>query len=584
MTIMRFEGVRGTELRTVRLHGAQRDPLRARQRLERALGVVDWTPPHLPPRAVLLVRRLVVGSHSDKAFGAGVTKALRRRADVARRPWLHADAAGAEAVIFADEAEMIACLIRDWLRGLVSARWWWRAVLQSASAEQWVRQHVLPRGDMLVPVVSLLEPRKEVVPWFSRMPDPDVRVAVAAVARAFALSASERSTDRAQMEIANSGTASVSRIGSPAVVRTEIVDATQRLIAIVPEVRASTLGHEQRRLVAVVMAVLRAPSWARSIEFANTLAALDRITAEHAPRAIRPDEVAREDTPQSRNEDPAPMAVVPHRTTGAHSPSPTDPTEAAGGIAQTSTGTAQRASSRNRTREVVSDSIPPAPAPEREPLSGTSDELRHPPSRHDVVAVVPAAPSGAEPVATESDWAQSDPHGEADAAPDPLAGRIETQYGGIFYLLNAWLAMGLYGDFTAPRARNLALSPWNLLALVGRAWFGKPFAGDPIWHVLADLAVRDPDDEPDRDRVLPDGWLDGHLDTLTARLQAALGCDVRGLPEMVCRHHARIEITAAAVHVHLVLCDLPLDLRIAGLDRDPGWIPAAGRAVSFHFD
>jgi hypothetical protein len=37
------------------------------------------------------------------------------------------------------------------------------------------------------------------------------------------------------------------------------------------------------------------------------------------------------------------------------------------------------------------------------------------------------------------------------------------------------------------------------------------------------------------------------------------------------------------VHVHLSLSQLPLDLRIAGLDRDPGWIPAAGRSVAFHF-
>jgi len=25
-------------------------------------------------------------------------------------------------------------------------------------------------------------------------------------------------------------------------------------------------------------------------------------------------------------------------------------------------------------------------------------------------------------------------------------------------------------------------------------------------------------------------------------------------------------------------------VRLSGLDRDPGWVPAAGRSVHFHFD
>jgi hypothetical protein len=40
---------------------------------------------------------------------------------------------------------------------------------------------------------------------------------------------------------------------------------------------------------------------------------------------------------------------------------------------------------------------------------------------------------------------------------------------------------------------------------------------------------------------------------------------------------------AAGVDVHLGLDDLPISLRVAGLDRDPGWIPAAGRSVRLHF-
>ena len=74
-----------------------------------------------------------------------VAEALRQRADGARRPWVQADALSADAVIFADEAELVACLIRDWLRGGLADRWWWRDVLGSASAEDWLAVRSAPR-------------------------------------------------------------------------------------------------------------------------------------------------------------------------------------------------------------------------------------------------------------------------------------------------------------------------------------------------------------------------------------------------------------------------------------------------------
>jgi hypothetical protein len=204
---------------------------------------------------------------------------------------------------------------------------------------------------------------------------------------------------------------------------------------------------------------------------------------------------------------------------------------------------------------------------------------------HEAAAGVPVAAGSVENSKCESERLLPATQAAAPEWPDALRERVETAFGGIFYLLNAWIAMGLYGDFTAPRAANLAVSPWNLLALVGRAWFGEAFVLDPVWKALADLAVRAPEEDPGRDFDMPARWLDRHLETLNARLQLALGEEQSSeIPAIVCRHHALIELTASCVHVHLALCHLPLDVRIAGLDRDPGWIPAAGRAVYFHFN
>jgi hypothetical protein len=44
-----------------------------------------------------------------------------------------------------------------------------------------------------------------------------------------------------------------------------------------------------------------------------------------------------------------------------------------------------------------------------------------------------------------------------------------------------------------------------------------------------------------------------------------------------------VHISPSHVDVVLSLAELPVEIRLAGLDRDPGWIPAAGRYLAFHF-
>jgi hypothetical protein len=79
-------------------------------------------------------------------------------------------------------------------------------------------------------------------------------------------------------------------------------------------------------------------------------------------------------------------------------------------------------------------------------------------------------------------------------------------------------------------------------------------------------------------------WLRWLLDFLRARLAVALGLDdPLAVPAFLCRHSAEVGVSGTRVDVHLSLAELPLPIRIAGLDRDAGWIPAAGRSLHFHF-
>jgi hypothetical protein len=70
-----------------------------------------------------------------------------------------------------------------------------------------------------------------------------------------------------------------------------------------------------------------------------------------------------------------------------------------------------------------------------------------------------------------------------------------------------------------------------------------------------------------------------------ARLCLALGLESHhNIDTMLCRRYARVRATDTHLDVYFGLADLPLEIRFAGLDRDPGWVPAAGRFITFHFD
>ena len=44
-----------------------------------------------------------------------------------------------------------------------------------------------------------------------------------------------------------------------------------------------------------------------------------------------------------------------------------------------------------------------------------------------------------------------------------------------------------------------------------------------------------------------------------------------------------IHVESDRVEIAFALDAHPLAIRLAGLDRDPGWIPAAGRSIGFRF-
>jgi hypothetical protein len=84
---------------------------------------------------------------------------------------------------------------------------------------------------------------------------------------------------------------------------------------------------------------------------------------------------------------------------------------------------------------------------------------------------------------------------------------------------------------------------------------------------------------PARDR-----WVAHLADYVRARLALALGVPAGAAPRLVLLRPARVLVTDTRVDVISALGDLPIEVRLAGLDRDPGHVPAAARALYFHFE
>ncbi len=139
-----------------------------------------------------------------------------------------------------------------------------------------------------------------------------------------------------------------------------------------------------------------------------------------------------------------------------------------------------------------------------------------------------------------------------------------------------------------PLQPGIELPIWDFMALMAHEIIGEAVMKDPIWGLLAQLAGRAEDESPGLHFDPPgykslQSWFDELILTVRPRLQLALGVGNEELPNFFSRP-ARIVVTATQLDVYFVLAELPIEIRVSGLDRNPGWVPAAGRYIGFHYE
>jgi hypothetical protein len=163
-----------------------------------------------------------------------------------------------------------------------------------------------------------------------------------------------------------------------------------------------------------------------------------------------------------------------------------------------------------------------------------------------------------------------------DVGPGPTRHRwdgwgtaVESRFATLFYAVNlmTWLDLPRV-DSPEPE------SGWATLEALARSLLPTDPTTeqqDPIWGILAELDGRDP---PTPTPV--------RLGALTHRLHGLL--DRHRLAPDVFAQPGTLVVGRTHIDVVLGLHQIDLAARSCGLDQDPGWVPALGRVIAFHFD
>jgi hypothetical protein len=622
---------RGTTIGRLRLRAATADPNALRMRGGTVLGALDLQPPAMPEQAILCIRTLqdpmpggldlrFAAAPRPEAWEAAMRGAVGEALRHAARPALGALPANAEAVLFADSAELLACAARDALRGALAIHWWWTHLLggersPAAVVREWTR------APAYVPAaVELLAAQGESAAFARAVAPAEAVRLLAAVLRAYALPA-------LAFEVVNALTTSF--VPPPAPPVTEPRDssppdarpraepfATPPWRAVVPDLAPAALTVEQSCLVALALVLRRAPALVRSARFAGQVAAW--IASERRGERWRDLPVA--SRPLEPEATAAPCVAMVHKERGESSKAlATDPARRVEELRQPES---RRLDPRQLQRDVTAAAAQSAEQPADHRLDtaletavlgrarqrrghgqhaavafavdavgvqargmeadGRSPERRQPRSPIVDETPVPHAARAPEIIASSA--------GPEATGPQPLPIdfdiAIDSDFAGVFFLLNVAIALGLYSDFTSPVQCGIPLDVWDFLALTGGALAEMAnLEDDPIGPLLAALANRKEGAPPGADFVPPRGesrsaWLDATVERIRERLALAGIED----PSHVVRRYGRVTTTPAHLDVYLALAAHPIEIRLASLDRDPGWIPAAGRHVAFHFD
>ena len=594
-------------LRIQRLHahtepGAQ--PVAARLVLQ-SLGaeLAEVLPAALAPQALLMLRRLhlslpagALRQWPDAALRQQLRETGRRQlseaAAQARRPALDGVGDDAPAVLFADEAELLACLARDALRdgGVRLARWWWRDLLQGAWPN-WrsafdqrpqavpAARRLLMRGDAglaLALRLALDGAAFDPAPTLSGQ-DASPRGAPLAT-----LVGARKPRQQRGIAAVKPGSSDPPLAAEPVLPGTARADERAE-----PDQALRFSAKPQAPLAATLMPVRLplAPAWsaaaardgvdvARSVDAAapshHALPAVASLTVLAATPPAHAD-ASQSHVRRQRSRATAALATMPAQAAAAQAATPLGPP-------------ATRKAQRHERLERPESTAPSA----THPSAHRPTSLRSARPLPDGAPLPRPEPRTAPRPEAAHDW--------------PLPQALTSPQARLLLLVGALQDDGLYPDFTRPRDAGFPLPIWQLLAALGAQWLGAAAVRrDPLWRALLSRSAARPRLKPAQLADWwplaggePQGaaglaaWLRGYSLALRQRLLLRLAIDDAdfnaALTAQPGERPARVWLSEAEIVAVFDLNHHPLVWRLAGLDRDPGFLPSAGMSLRYRFE
>jgi hypothetical protein len=634
----------------LRIRSRSSDPQAEQQRIERMLRSATLHPSGLPESATLVVRRLAdplpsrlrAGPYDllpDTSWQRAVTASLEKLAASAARPAYGAVPAETDAVLFYDRAEVLAALALDWMSGTLPVQWWWREFLRGRDSVTTLLREWSESPQYVPGALDLLAKRARAVQFVQRIPRQAASEILETVLIAFNVP-SPGAEDKAPQKIAEEH-AEARRPAASAKTRKDprVIVQHPPFRRWVPEADPPTLLPAQSMLLIHALMLRRAPAVARTAAFQKDLLRWQAAVESLAVIEDRETEEVQEELPRGASQEKPSAPEMPvitagqERAAGSQTVAPL-PDVTPEHLAEKAVAAEAVVAAEIDVRDAqVSRGIPTTKQPA---IADESVNSAEPSASRQIDDQTPALPQE-----STSEYAAGSEEAQPERASEP-ATTLETEYGGVFFLLSLALYLYIYGDFTRPAEPGLELNIWDFLALMAFELTNGKIEKDPLWAELAALAGRPKSvrpglgfDPPDKWRVSAEwlaafaedyvphpaltngrmismhpagfiavdvpaenamggagepsravdrlqrwvGWMAAYF---RARLARAL--EREDAVALLCRRPARVVLTLTHVDVTFALDHHPIELRMAGLDRDLGWIPAAGRYVAFHFE
>ncbi|MCE7988995.1 MAG: hypothetical protein DYG89_48185 [Caldilinea sp. CFX5] len=596
-------------------------PTVVRLRVAHLLAQSALTPAALPPAAILLIRQmhdprprtLAIDAQpkGQRQWERAVRQELAVRHERAVRPVQGQIPGNPDALLFADEAELLACLALDLAQGIASTRWWWQVILRR-----------LGLSTQPTPFRLLTQQVEQMPALFHLLSSWDKAVKIL-------LACSPTETERLLSQLLQTHQVTAFQTSGPSTPGTAVDEGSRQ-----SETAPNGATHQSGATIEAANGWR--PPWQPWLKPA-------------APAALSPTADALLGVALTLFHRPG-FAQSPAFTSAAHRwwwhrtalVLPTAPLNAT-------------TTEITKTTDAQPDAIPIAAGSGSQsiqpagvvPARAQSSQTGEQPTLDPLWGAPPLAPptaTGTPPVAVETplDSRQGRPDvtpaaRPATAATSPvqsalllgantLRDGVTTEVGGLLYLINMLERLRLPAWFAADWGIQSHVGPWGVLESVGRgllAATGVALLADPIWAALAHLAGRTPPALPGEALLqagppqLPAAWaapwpatpladeppLVGPLvDPLNPVLRDWLALVLPYLRHWLCRRlslgdapadskdighllalRGRLFVTSSHVDLVLRLAQINLAARRSGLDQDPGWLPHWGRVIKFHF-